>query len=120
MGRGFNSATNQLEFGFIFASMFATIFAAIFAMIAPRSGCDRASIAVLVVRRSPSFRPATCPWQNLLDRGLIAPRSRFDPAAFVEFFHELTTPSDLNPTLQRSSRREADRASRGRRIGEVR
>ena len=73
MGRGFNSATNQLEFGFNFASMFATIIAAIFVTIAPRSGRDRASIVVLVVSRSPSFRPATIPLQNLLDRGSIAP-----------------------------------------------
>ena len=61
IGRGFNSATNQLEFGLNFASMFVTIFAAIFATIAPRSGRDRASIVVLVVRRSPSFRLATIP-----------------------------------------------------------
>ena len=104
MGRGFNSATNQLEFCF----NFATIFAPIIATIAPRSGHDRASIVVLVVRRSPSFRPATCPRRNLLDRGSIGPRSRFDRAAIV-FFHELPTPSDVNPTLQRSSRRGADR-----------
>ena len=109
MGRGFNSAMNRLEFCFNFASMFATIFAPIVATIAPRSGHDRASIVVLVVRRSPSFRPATCPRRNLLDRGSIAPRSRFDRAAIVEFFLELPTPSDVNPTLQRSSRRGADR-----------
>ena len=72
---------------------------------------------------------------------LKSPRSRLDRAAIAEFFHELPTPSDWNPMLQRSSRRGADRtlqwpsdwnpmlqgssrraddrASRGRRIGEV-
>ena len=67
MGRGLNSATNQLEFSFNFASMFATIFTT----IAPRSGRDRALIVVLVVRRSPSFRLAMIPRQNLLDRGIL-------------------------------------------------
>ena len=113
MGRGFNSATNRLEFTFNFASTFATIFAAIFATIAARSGRDRASIVVLVIRRSPSVRPATIPQRNLLDRGSIAPRSRFDRAVIVEFFHKLPTPSDWNPTLQRSSRIGADRGSPG-------
>ena len=74
MGCGFNSATNELEFGFNFASMFATIFAT----IAPRSGRDRASIVVLVVCRSPFVRPATIPRQNLLDRAAIAVRSGRD------------------------------------------
>ena len=50
MDRGFNSTTNQLEFGFNFASIFSTIFAT----IAPRSGRYRASIMVLVLRRSPA------------------------------------------------------------------
>ena len=115
--RGFNSAKKQLGFGFKLASMFAMIFAAIFTTIAPRSGSDRASIVVLVIRRSPSVRPATIPRRNLLDRGSIAPQSWFDRAAIVEFFHELPTPSDWNPTLQRSSQRGADRASHGRQIG---
>ena len=57
MDRGFNSVTNQLEFGFNFASIFATIFA----MIAPRSGRDRASIVVLVLRRLPADRLETNP-----------------------------------------------------------
>ena len=72
MGRGLNSAMNQLEFGFNFASMFAPIFAT----IAPRSGRDRASIVVLLVRRSPSFRPAMIPRRK-------SPRSRFDRAAIA-------------------------------------
>ena len=50
MDRGFNSATNQLELGFNFASIFATIFAAIFGTIAPQSGRDQTSIVVLVLR----------------------------------------------------------------------
>ena len=71
---------------------------------------------MLVLSRSPPDRLETNPRRNLLDRGSIAPRSRFDLAAIVEFFHELPTLSDWNPTLQRSSRRGADRASRGRQI----
>ena len=163
MGRGFNSATNQLEFDFNFASMFAPIFATIFATIAPRSGRDRASIVVLLVRRSPSFRPATIlRWKSprsRLDRAAIAVRSGRDrgvlprtayavgfesvaPAIFtkrgrsrshgrqieIRRFRELheegqiaiTWLSDRNPTIPQSSRKEADRASLGRRIGEVR
>ena len=65
---------------------------------------------VLVICRSPSNQLETIPRRNLLDRDSIAPRSRFDRTAIVEFFHELPTPSDWNPMLQRSSRRGADRA----------
>ena len=72
---------------------------------------------VLVLLRLPSVRPATIPRRNLLDLGSIAPRSRFDRAAIVEFFHMLPTPSDQNPTLHRSSRIGADRDSPGRQIG---
>ena len=132
MGHGFNSATNQLEFGFNFASMFATIFATIFTTIAPRSGRDRASIVVLLVRRSPSFQPATIPRQksprSRLDRTAIAVRSGRDRGvllrtAYAVGFESVALaiwPSDRNQTIPRSSRKEADRASLGRRIGEVR
>ena len=92
----------------------------IFATIAPRSGRDRASIVVLVLLQSPSVRPATIPRRNLLDRGSIAPRSRFDQVAIVEFFHTLPTPLDRNPTLYRSSRIGVDRGSPGRQIGILR
>ena len=44
------------------------------------------------------------------DRGFDStrkdPRSRLDRATIVVFFHESPTPSDWNPMLQRSSRRE--------------
>ena len=94
------SAWFQLQFRFTFA----TIFAAISATIAPRSGRDRASIVVLTLLRSPLVRPVTIPRRTLLDCSSIAPRSRFDRAAIVEFFHTLQTPLDRNPTLHRSSR----------------
>ena len=94
------SAWFQLQFRFTFA----TIFAAISATITPRSGRDRASIVVITLLRSPSVRPATIPRRTLLDCGSIAPRSRFDQAAIVEFFHTMQTPLDRNPTLHRSSR----------------
>ena len=74
MDRGFNSATNQLELGFNFASIFATIFAT----IAPRSGRDRASIVVLVLRRSPADRLETNPQRSHDRISSIAPRSRLD------------------------------------------
>ena len=99
MGHGFKSATNWLDFSFNFASRlprFSPRFSS-------RSGHDRASIVVLVLLQSPSIRPAMIPRRNLLDRGSIAPRSRFDRAAIVEFFHMLPTSSDRNPTLHRSS-----------------
>ena len=80
-------------------------------------GRDRASIVVITLLRSPSVRPATIPRRTLLDCGSIAPRSRFDQAAIVEFFHTLQRPLDLNPTLHRSSRIGI---SPGRQIGIVR
>ena len=48
---------------------------------------DRATIVVLVVRRSPSPRMAAIPPRMLSNRCSIAPRSLFDRAAIVEFFH---------------------------------
>ena len=50
-------------------------FASKWPQFSPRSGHDRASIVVLVIRRSPSDQLETIPRQNLLDRGSIAPRS---------------------------------------------
>ena len=78
MDRGFNSATNQLEFGFNFASIFATVFAAIFATIALRSGRDRASIVMLVLRRSPVDRLETNPQRSHDRISSIAAQSRRD------------------------------------------
>ena len=104
MDRGFNSATNQLEFGFNFASIFATIFAAIFATIARRSGRDRASIVVLVLRRSLADRLETNPGRSHDRISSIAARSRLDRAANVEFFHDCPPSSDGNPTLWRGPR----------------
>ena len=46
------------------------------------------------------------PRGRIPDRSSIAPRSRFDRTAIVVFFHESPTPSDWNPMLQKSSRRE--------------
>ena len=48
---------------------------------------DRATIVVLVSRRSSSDRLEAIPSRKLPDRGSIAPRSRFDRTAIVEFFH---------------------------------
>ena len=81
--RGFNSATNLREFGFNFASIFATIYAVIFATIAPRSGRDRASIVVLMLRRSPSDRLETNPRRSHDRISSIAARSRLDRAAIA-------------------------------------
>ena len=46
------------------------------------------------------------PCGRIHDRGLIAPRSRFDRIVIVVFFYESPTSSDWNSMLQRSSRRE--------------
>ena len=64
------------------------------AMIGPRSRHDRATIVILVVRRSTSSRLAAIPPCKLHDRGSIAPRSRLDRAAILEFFQNPSTPSD--------------------------
>ena len=52
-----------------------------------RSDDDRATIVVLVARRSASDRLEVIPPLKLPDRGSIAPRSQFDRTAIVEFFH---------------------------------
>ena len=74
----------------------------------PRSHHDRVAIG----RRSWCYWFVDCrPFDRQRFRGEISSivaRSRFDRAAIVKFFHELPTPSDLNPSLQRSSRRGAD------------
>ena len=72
---------------------------------------------MITLLRSPSVGPATIPRRTLIDCGSITPRSRFDRAAIVEFFHTLETPLDRNPTLHRSSRIGI---SPGRQIGIVR
>ena len=64
------------------------------AAIGPRSRHDRATIVVLVVRRSTPAQLAAIPPCKLPDRGSIRPRSRFDRTAIVEFFHNPSTPSD--------------------------
>ena len=149
MGRGFNSATNSLNL----ASISLQCLPRFSPRFLPRSHHDRATIGrrswcYWFVDRRPFDRLRFCG-----EISSIAARSRFDRAAIVEFFHELPTPLDLNPSLQRSgrqigirrfrdlheegqiaftspsdrnpmlsrsSRKEADRASLGRRIGEVR
>ena len=64
------------------------------ATIGPRFRHDRAMIVVLVVHRSTPVRLANSPPCKLPDRGSIAPRSRFDRTAIVEFFHDPSTLSD--------------------------
>ena len=54
------------------------ISAAIFATITPRSGCDRASIVMLVLRRSPADRLETNPRRSRDRISSIAARSRHD------------------------------------------
>ena len=138
MGRGFNSATNWLEFSFNFASTFATIFSAIFALIAPRSGVDRGVSASSVTVHSTGDDSMAKSPRSRLDCAAIAVRSGRDrgvlpqaadavglesdaPPIFTNRGRSgFSWPSDRNPTLPRSSRREADRASRGHRIDEVR
>ena len=79
MGRGFKSAGKELEFRFEKATNFGTI--------GPRSRRDRATIIVLIARRSASDRLEAIPPLKLPDCGSIAPRSRSDRTAIVEFFH---------------------------------
>ena len=86
IGRGFNSATIWTGFSGGFSVNFTSK--------APRLGHDRASIVVLGLRRSSSARMAAIPPRMLPNRGSIAPRSRLDRTAIVEFFHNSSTPSD--------------------------
>ena len=53
------------------------------AKIGPRSGRDRATIVVLILRRSSADRWETIPQQKRCDRSSIAPRSRLDRTAIV-------------------------------------
>ena len=66
----------------------------------PQSCHDRATIARRSwCRCSNVHRPMiveVIPRRKLHDRGSIAPRSRFDRTAIVEFFHESSKPSDRN------------------------
>ena len=64
------------------------------ATIGSRSGHDRGLIVTLGLRRLPSDPVEAIPRRKLPDRGSIAPRSRFDRTAIVEFFHESFRPSD--------------------------
>ena len=64
------------------------------ATIGSQSGHDRGLIVTLDFRRSPSDQVEAIPQHQLPDRGSIAPRSRFDRAAIVEFFHESSAPLD--------------------------
>ena len=87
---GFKSAANKLEFRFDFCFKMD----AIFATIGPRSGHDRGLGPSSIACRSTGDECLTIPRQNLLDRGSIAPRSRFDRDAIVEFFHDVPPPLD--------------------------
>ena len=53
------------------------------AILGPRSGRDRATIVVLILRRSPADRRETISQRKRCDRGSIAPRSRLDRTAIV-------------------------------------
>ena len=124
LGRGFNSAMNRLEFSFNFSSTFDRPF-------------DRGvSDSSITVRSTGDDSTAKSP-RSWLDRAAIAVRSGRDPGVLPQAVDAVglesdaltiftnrgrsgfTWPSDRNPTLPRSSRREADRASRGHRIDEV-
>ena len=97
LGRGFNSATNRLVFSFNFASdlpRFRRDFRHDRTTIGSRSGVDRGVRASSIACRSMGDKSTLIPRQDLLDRGSIAPRSRLDHAAIVEFFHEIPPPSD--------------------------
>ena len=72
--------------------------------ISPRSGRDRATIVVLVIRRSPSDRLEKVSLRQLPDYGSIAPRSRLDRAAIAEFFHASSGPSDEDRYLMKIRR----------------
>ena len=87
---GLESATISLRFRF----EMAPIFALRRPTIGPRSSHDRATIEVLVSRRSFSDPLEAIASRKLPDRGSIAPRSRFDRIVIVEFFHEASKPSD--------------------------
>ena len=63
-------------------------------MIGPRSGHNRATIVILELGRPSSNPVGVIPRQKLRDRSSIAPRSRFDRTAIVEFFHDTSAPSD--------------------------
>ena len=76
-------------------------------VFAPNSrlfGHDRATIVVLAVRRSRSDRLTTITPRQPSDRGSIAPRSRFDRTAIVEFFHDRSAPSDVDLKVAGGSR----------------
>ena len=97
LGCGFNSATNRLVFSFNFASdlpRFRRDFCHDRATIGSRSGVDRGVRASSITGRSMGNESAPIPRPNPLDRGSIAPRSRLDRVAIVEFFHSPSTPSD--------------------------
>ena len=83
-------AWNQPQFCFDFASKWPRFSP----QEDPRSGHDWATIEVLVSRRSFSDQLEAISSRKLPDRGSIAPRSRFDRTAIVEFFHEASKPSD--------------------------
>ena len=95
--------TNLLQFSFEMAMSFATI--------EPRSRRDRATIVVLVSRRSPSDRLEKISLRQLPDYGSIAPRSRLDRAAIVEFFHASSGPSDEDRYLMKIRRAKAFHAA---------
>ena len=97
LNRGFNSATNRLVFSFNFASdvpHFCRDFRHDRATIGSQSGVDRDVRALSIACRSMGNESAPIPRPNPLDRGSIAPRSRLDRVAIVEFFHSPSTPSD--------------------------
>ena len=71
-GRGSTFATILTEFSGGFSPHFHNFST----MIGPRSGHDRASIAVLGLRRSSSDHVEAIPRQKACDRGSIGPRSR--------------------------------------------
>ena len=64
------------------------------ATIGPRSGLDPAARASSIVCRSTGDDSAPVPRHLCLDRGSIAPRSRLDRDAIVEFFLNHPAPSD--------------------------
>ena len=86
------------------SASFSLRIAVYLATIGPRSRRDRATIVVLAVRRSPFDRLATITPRQPSDRGSIAPRSRFDRTAIVEFFHDRSAPSDVDLKVAGGSR----------------
>ena len=90
LSRGLNSATNRLVFSFNFASdlpCFRNDFLHDSATIRSQFHIHRGVRASSIACRSMGDKSAPIPRQDLLDRGSIAPRSRLDHAAIVEFFH---------------------------------